>query len=117
MATKATTRKKKKLSVLKRARQAKKRELRNDSMKSKIKTEIKKLEALYSGQDREAIEKQLKYVIKTITSAASKGIIHKNTASRKVSRLTIKTNKALSGMTTVSESQPQNTSDNLQQSQ
>lgn len=109
MATKATTRKKKKLSVLKRDRQSNNRELRNDSMKSEIKTEIKKLESLFITQDKDAIDKQLKYLIKTISSAASKGIIHKNTASRKISRLTIKTNKALSTN--------KETLDNSQQSQ
>lgn len=96
MATKATTRKKKKLSVLKRTRQAKKRELRNKAMKTKIKTFVKKLEALYATKDKDAIEKGLKEAISVISSAASKGIIHKNTASRKISRITKRTNKALS---------------------
>ncbi|MFQ3573013.1 MAG: 30S ribosomal protein S20 [Thermodesulfovibrionales bacterium] len=113
MATKATTRKKKKLSVLKRNRQAKKRELRNDSMKSRIKTEIKKLESLYLTKDKAAIETQLKYLVEIISSAASKGIIHKNTASRKISRLTIRTNKALSNV----QANPQKTSNDTEQSQ
>ncbi len=99
MATKTTTKKKKKLSVLKRARQAKRRELRNTAIKSKIKTYIKKLEGLYANKDREAIEKCLRETIAIISSAASKGVIHKNTASRKISRVTLRTNKALTTLT------------------
>ncbi len=95
LATKTITKKKKKLSVLKRARQAAKHELRNMAVKSKVKTFIKKLESLYAGKDKEAIEKGLKEAISVISNAASKGVIHKNTASRKISRVTKKTNKAL----------------------
>lgn len=96
MATKTVTKKKKKLSVLKRARQAAKRELRNTAIKSKIKTFIKKLEGLYASKDKEAIEKGLRETISVISSAASKGVIHKNTASRKISRITKRTSKVFS---------------------
>ncbi|MCX8069562.1 MAG: 30S ribosomal protein S20 [Thermodesulfovibrionales bacterium] len=95
MATKATTRKKKKLSVLKRVRQTKKNTLRNTSVKSKIKTFVKKFESVCNSKDKEAIEKSLRETVKVLSSAASKGVIHKNTASRKISRLTLKANKAL----------------------
>lgn len=95
MATKATTKKKKKLSVLKRVRQTKKNTLRNTAVESKIKTYVKKFESICKSKDKEAIEKSLREIMKILSSAASKGVIHKNTASRKISRLNIKANKAL----------------------
>lgn len=87
---------KKDLSTLKRVRQAEKRSLRNQSVKTKIKTFITKLETALPSKNKDDIDKILKETIKTINSAASKGIIHKNTASRKISRITTKANAALS---------------------
>jgi len=86
---------KKDLSTLKRVRQAEKHRLRNQSVETKIKTYITKLEAALPSKDKEGINKILKEAIKVISSAASKGIIHKNTASRKISRITKKVNAAL----------------------
>lgn len=86
---------KKDLSTLKRVRQAEKRRLRNQSMRTKIKTYITKLETALPSKDKEGINKILNETVKIISSAASKGIIHKNTASRKISRLTKKVNAAL----------------------
>ena len=71
----------------------KKAELRNKSMKSKIKTLVKKVEAATLAKDKAEAEKALQVAIKEISRAASKGIFHKNTASRKISRLTIAVNK------------------------
>ena len=87
---------KKNLSVLKRIRQSEKRRLRNLSVKSKIKTCIKKLEAALPSKNIENINNLLKESIKIISSASSKGIIHKNSAARKISRITKKVNAALS---------------------
>jgi small subunit ribosomal protein S20 len=84
-------------SAMKRARQAKKRELRNRAVKSTIKTLVKKVEAAISANNKEETEKALKRAIKYIMKAASKGVIHKNTASRKISRLTRKANTVLLG--------------------
>lgn len=86
---------KKNLSTIKRVRQAEKRRLRNQSVKTKIKTYIGKLEAALPSKNKDEIEKILKETVKIITSASSKGIIHKNTASRKISRITKKVNAAL----------------------
>ena len=71
----------------------KKAELRNKSMKSKIKTLVKKVEAATLAKDKAEAEKALQVAIKEISRAASKGIYHKNTASRKISRLTVAVNK------------------------
>ena len=86
---------KKNLSAIKRIRQSDKHELRNQSMKTKMKTYIKRLEAAMPAKNKDDIEKILRETIKVISSAASKGIIHKNTASRKISRITKSVNAAL----------------------
>lgn len=67
--------------------------LRNKAIKSKIKTMVKNVEAAISSGDKAAAEAQLKVAISEISKAASKGIFHKNTASRKISRLTLAVNK------------------------
>ena len=86
---------KKNLSAIKRIRQSEKHELRNQSMKTRMKTYIKRLEAAMPAKNKDDIEKILRETIKVISSAASKGIIHKNTASRKISRITKQVNAAL----------------------
>lgn len=62
-------------------------------IKSKIKTVIKKLEAAIAANDKELAKERLAVVISEIDKATSKGIFHKNTASRKISRLTKAVNK------------------------
>ena len=62
-------------------------------IKTKIKTYIKKLEAAISANDKELAQARLLETISEIDKAASKGIFHKNTAARKVSRLTKAVNK------------------------
>jgi small subunit ribosomal protein S20 len=87
---------KKNLSALKKVRQAEKREMRNQSVETKIKTYVGKFETAVSAKNKEEAEKLLKETTKVISSAASKGIIHKNTASRKISRIAKKANAAFS---------------------
>ena len=79
-------------SAEKRDRQNKKHKIRNAAVKSKTKTEIKKVLAAVEELDRDSSEKALKSAITVIKKAASKGVYHKNNASRKVSRLTKKVN-------------------------
>ena len=79
-------------SAEKRDRQNKKHKIRNSAVKSKTKTEIKKVLAAVEELNRESSEKALKSAITVINKAASKGVYHKNNASRKVSRLTKKVN-------------------------
>lgn len=95
MATKTAP--KKKLSVLKRVRQSEKRRLRNKAFKTRIKTQIRKLEEVLATKDRDKdkIEALFRETVKIISKAASKGIIHKNTASRKISRVTKRLNQFL----------------------
>ena len=75
-------------SAEKRSRQAKVRRLRNRMNKSVMKTVIRRVEeALIAGSEEEA-KAALQVAIPIIQKTASKGTIHRNTASRKVSRLT-----------------------------
>jgi len=72
-------------SAIKRNRQNEKRALRNKTTRSQMRTYTKKaLEAAGTDQADESLRLAVKYIDK----AASKGIIHKNAASRKKSRLT-----------------------------
>ena len=61
---------------------------RNKAIKSKVKTYIKKVDAAVAAGDKAAAEAALPIAIAEISKAASKGIFHKNTAARKVSRIT-----------------------------
>lgn len=67
--------------------------LRNKMIKSKVKTLIKNVETAISNGDKAAAEKNLKVAISEISKATSKGVYHKNNASRKISRLTLAVNK------------------------
>ena len=78
---------KKNPSALKRVRQAEKLSLRNQSRKAEIKTLEKKLESVLPSTPQEEIARQMKAAVKAVASAASKGIIHKNTAARKISKI------------------------------
>ena len=60
---------------------------RNKSVKSAVKTSIKKGEAAVAAKDKEAAVAALTNAISTIDKAATKGVYHKNNAARKVSRL------------------------------
>ncbi|MBQ2320894.1 MAG: 30S ribosomal protein S20 [Lachnospiraceae bacterium] len=66
---------------------------RNKSIKSKVKTAIKNVDAAIAANDKAAASQALTVAISEINRAASKGIFHKKTASRKISRLTIAVNK------------------------
>lgn len=79
--------KKKNLSAIKRTRQAEKHRLRNKAVKTEIKTAVRKVETAVTGKNKEEAHKALMEAAKVISKAASKGVIHKNTASRKISRL------------------------------
>ena len=67
---------------------------RNKAIKSKVKTCVKKVETAVAKKDAAAAAEALKVAISEISKATSKGIFHKNTAARKVSRLT----KAVNGI-------------------
>ncbi len=64
------------------------RAARNRSTRSAVKTSIKKVYAAIDQKDKEAAVTALSNAVSTINKATSKGVYHKNTSSRKISRLT-----------------------------
>lgn len=77
-------------SALKRVKQTKKRRLRNKSCKSTINTTVKKVFASIEEKNDEGVKTYYKEAVSRLDSAVSKGILHRRTASRKISRLTRK---------------------------
>ena len=66
---------------------------RNKAVKSRVKTYVKKVDAAVAAGDKAAAEAALKAAVSELDKATKKGIYHKNTTARKVSRLTIAVNK------------------------
>ena len=66
---------------------------RNKAIKSGVKTAVKKVNAAIEAGDKAAASDALLNATSTIDKATSKGVYHKNTASRKVSRLAAAVNK------------------------
>jgi len=66
---------------------------RNKAIKSGVKTAVKKVYAAIDANDKDAAVEALKNATTTIDKATSKGVYHKATASRKVSRLAKAVNK------------------------
>lgn len=64
-----------------------KRTARNKSIKSAVKTSIRKVEAAAAAKNKEDAQAALRNAISTIGKATQKGIYHKNNAARKMSRL------------------------------
>lgn len=73
-------------------RQNKIRTKKNSSVKNEIKTSIKKIRVMIEAKDAKSLE-SIAAAIKKIDKAAQKGILKKNTASRKKSRLMLAYNK------------------------
>ena len=78
-------------SAIKRVDVIEKKTLRNNMIKSEYKTAVKKFESAVAEGSKDA-EKLFKDAVKKIDGACSKGIIKKNTASRKKSNLAKKLN-------------------------
>jgi len=87
-------------SAIKRAQQAEKRRLRNSHVRSTMKTTIKKALSALGENDKAAVESTAKTAIAYIDKAASKGVIHRNQAARRISRLAKKAARNLAGSAT-----------------
>ncbi len=74
-------------SVIKRHRQSLKRRVKNQEVKSKIRTVIKKAKRAVEARDRDSASVQLREVNRALRKAVSKGVLKPNTASRWLSRL------------------------------
>lgn len=80
-------------SAQKRNRQRLKRRDRNVFHLSTLRTQVKKVQKALLANDKKAAEAALQIAVKAIDKAAQKGVIKKETASRKVSRLTLAVNR------------------------
>jgi small subunit ribosomal protein S20 len=75
-------------SAEKRVRQTARRTAVNKNRKSQIRTAVRKAEEAIAAGDKAAAAAALKLAEPAIMRGVSKGVIHKNTGARKVSRLT-----------------------------
>ncbi len=75
-------------SARKRIRQTAKRTARNHARRSRMRTFIKKVEVACASGDKSAAQEALRAAQPEMHRAVTKGVIHKNTISRKLSRLT-----------------------------
>lgn len=79
-------------SAIKRHRQNQKRRFRNIAVKSEIKTAIKEVKETIAQGSKENAKTALAKAARLIDKAASKKTLHRNNASRKISRLTTAVN-------------------------
>jgi small subunit ribosomal protein S20 len=75
-------------SAIKRNRQSEQRRLRNKSVKSLLRTRIKQVKLAVDAKDHAKARESLEEAVPVIDKAASKGVIHRRNAARKISRLT-----------------------------
>ena len=66
--------------------------MRNQAVKTRVKTMIKKVLAAVEAKEVEAAKAALTVAFKELDKAVTKGVLKKNTASRKKSRLAVKVN-------------------------
>lgn len=80
-------------SAKKRVELSKVANARNKTGKSVLKTNLKKFDAAVLEGNREAADAAYKAAVKSVDQAVNKGLLHKNTAARKKSSMTLKLNK------------------------
>ena len=80
-------------SAIKRQKQTLKKQERNKSVRSMLKTLAKKVEQAVEAKSADSAKEALVKAMKAYDKAASAGIIHRTTASRKISRLSTKVGK------------------------
>ena len=80
-------------SAKKRIKVAAKKTLRNKMITSRVKTLVKKVVSAVAVSDNDAAKVALAPAVAAIDKAANKGVYHRKTASRKISRLTKSVNK------------------------
>ncbi|MCI0181903.1 MAG: 30S ribosomal protein S20 [Acidibacillus sp.] len=85
-------------SAIKRVKITKARTLRNASAKSALRTALKKFEVALRERDLETAQTALRSATRSLDKAATKGIVHRNYAARKKSRLTKRLHKVNQAM-------------------
>lgn len=84
-------------SAAKRVEVIRKKTLRNAGLKSALRTTVRKFNEAMTGRNNEEAKANLGRAMIAIDKAVTKGILHKNTAARKKSRLTLRFNKSAQG--------------------
>ena len=79
-------------SQLKRIKTNEKARLRNKSVKSSLKTAVRRFREATDAGDREQAEAALRYASRQLDKAASKGVIHPNQAANKKSAMAQRAN-------------------------
>ena len=79
-------------SAEKRIRQTEKRTAINRARKSRVRTFVKKVEAAILSGDKEAAQSAFRLAQPELHRASGKGVLHKNTVARKLSRLAVRIN-------------------------
>jgi small subunit ribosomal protein S20 len=82
-------------SAEKQARVASRRQQRNKSVRSQVKTNITTAEKLIFGGDLKAAQEAVATAVSSLDTASNKGIIHANNAARRKSRLLKKLNQII----------------------
>ncbi|QGG47915.1 30S ribosomal protein S20 [Heliorestis convoluta] len=83
-------------SAIKRVKISRERNLKNASVRSALRTTIKRFEEAIASANVDNARVALAKAVRALDKAAAKGLVHKNQAARKKSRLTQKLNKAAS---------------------
>ncbi len=73
--------------AIKRIKQNEKRRTRNRAFRTRMRNQIKKLRSTVESGDAEAAQAELRSTVSIIHRLASKGVIHRNQAARRVQRL------------------------------
>jgi small subunit ribosomal protein S20 len=89
-------------SAKKRARQSEKHRQHNASLRSMVRTYIKKVNAAITAGQKKQAEEALVAAVPVIDRMASKGLIHKNKAARHKSRLSTQVKNLVEGAVAVS---------------
>jgi len=79
-------------SAQKRARQNQRRNQRNTMLRSALRTAVRKVVGALETRDIATAQAELPHAVRALGKAKSKGIIHRNLAARKISRLTRRVN-------------------------
>jgi len=74
-------------SAIKRHRQNVKRAARNTTIRTRVRHILRETREAIAGKGVEAAEAELRTAVKALTKAASKGVLHRNSAARRISRL------------------------------
>ena len=75
-------------SAMKRIRTSERRRVRNAAVRSTVRTSVKSTRTAIEGGQADQARESLLRTIQVLDKAATKGVIHKNTAARRKSRLT-----------------------------